>query len=80
MPGDEHLGGDLPSVKRLLGQMEFGEAKRPKELERENMEFKKMLAGILPKNRMPEAVREKVTSPEQYWRKGSMQGNWRFSK
>jgi putative transposase len=39
--------------------MEINEAKRHKELERENSELKKMLADALLKNRVLEAVCEK---------------------
>lgn len=45
--------------KRQFGQMEIKEAKRLKELERENSELKKMLADALLKNRVLEAVCEK---------------------
>ena len=45
--------------KRQFGQMEIKEAKRLKELERENGELKKMLAESLLKNRVLEAVCEK---------------------
>jgi len=45
--------------KRQFGQMEVNEAKRLKELERENSELKKMLAESLLKNRVLEAVCEK---------------------
>lgn len=45
--------------KREFGQMEVNEAKRLKELERENSELKKMLAESLLKNRVLEAVCEK---------------------
>jgi putative transposase len=45
--------------KRQFGQMEVNEAKRLKELERENTELKKMLADSLLKNRVLEAVCEK---------------------
>lgn len=45
--------------KRQFGQMEVSEAKRMKELERENGELKKMLAESLLKNRVLEAVCEK---------------------
>jgi putative transposase len=45
--------------KRQFGQMEVKEAKRLKELERENSELKKMLADSLLKNRVLEAVCEK---------------------
>ena len=42
--------------KRQFGQMEISEARRLKELERENSELKKMLAESLLKNRVLEAV------------------------
>ncbi len=45
--------------KRQLGQMDVNEARRLKELERENSELKKMLAESLLKNRVLEAVCEK---------------------
>jgi len=42
--------------KRQFGHMELSEARRLKELERENGELKKMLAESLLKNRVLEAV------------------------
>ena len=45
--------------KRQFGMMEINEARRLKELERENGELKKMLAEALLKNRVLEAVCEK---------------------
>ena len=45
--------------KRQFGHMEINEARRLKELERENTELKKMLADSLLKNRVLEAVCEK---------------------
>ena len=45
--------------KKQFGQMDLNEAKRLKELERENGELKKMLAEALLKNRVLEAVCEK---------------------
>jgi len=42
--------------KKQFGQMEVNEAKRLKELERENTELKKMLAESLLKNRVLEFV------------------------
>lgn len=45
--------------KKQFGQMEVNEAKRMKELERENTELKKMLAESLLKNRVLEFVCEK---------------------
>jgi putative transposase len=45
--------------KRQFGQMDINEARRLKELERENRGLKKMLAESLLKNRVLEAVCEK---------------------
>ena len=45
--------------KRQFGMMEVNEARRLKELERENAELKKMVAESLLKNRVLEAVCEK---------------------
>ena len=45
--------------KKQFGQMDINEARRLKELERENSELKKMLAESLLKNRVLEAVCEK---------------------
>ena len=45
--------------KRQFGHMEINEARRLKELERENRGLKKMLAESLLKNRVLEAVCEK---------------------
>ena len=45
--------------KKQYGHMEINEARRLKELERENSELKKMLAESLLKNRVLEAVCEK---------------------
>ena len=45
--------------KRQFGHMEVNEARRMKELERENRELKEMLADSLLKNRVLEAVCEK---------------------
>ena len=45
--------------KKQFGHMEINEARRLKELERENNELKKMLAESLLKNRILEAVCEK---------------------
>ena len=45
--------------KKRFGHMEINEARRLKELERENPELKKMLAESLLKNRVLEAVCEK---------------------
>ena len=49
--------------KRQFGQMEISEARRLKELERENSELKKMLAESLLKNRVLEAVCAKNSKP-----------------
>ena len=46
--------------KRQFGMMEVNEAKRLKELERENTELKKMLAGSLLENRVLRFVNEKI--------------------
>jgi putative transposase len=45
--------------KKQFGQMDVNEARRLRELERENSELKKMLAESLLKNRVLEAVCEK---------------------
>jgi putative transposase len=45
--------------KKQFGQLEVNDARRLKELERENSELKKMLAEALLKNRVLEAVCEK---------------------
>ena len=45
--------------KKQFGQMEVNEAKRLKELERENVELKKMLAESLLENRVLKFVCEK---------------------
>ena len=45
--------------KKQFGQMDLNEARKLKELERENGELKKMLAEALLKNRVLEAVAEK---------------------
>lgn len=45
--------------KRQFGQMEVNEARRLKELERENTELKKMLAEEMLKNRVLSFVCEK---------------------
>jgi len=45
--------------KHQFGQMDVNEARRLKELERENRELKEMLAESLLKNRVLEAVCEK---------------------
>ncbi len=49
--------------KRQFGQMDLNEARKLKELERENGELKKMLAEALLKNRVLEAVAEKNGRP-----------------
>ena len=49
--------------KKQFGHMEINEARRLKELERENNELKKMLAESLLKNRVLEAVCEKSCEP-----------------
>jgi putative transposase len=49
--------------KREFGMMEVNEAKRLKELERENTELKKMLAGSLLENRVLRYVNEKNYEP-----------------
>lgn len=51
--------GSFHRWKRQFGQMDIQEARRLKELERENGELKKMLAESLLKNRVLEAVCEK---------------------
>ena len=45
--------------KREFGMMDISEARRLKELERENSELKKMLADSLLKNRVLEAINAK---------------------
>ena len=45
--------------KKQFGQMDLNEARKLKELERENGELKKMLAEALLKHRVLEAVAEK---------------------
>jgi len=45
--------------KREFGMMDINEAKRLKELEKENSELKKMLADSLLKNRVLEAINAK---------------------
>ncbi len=49
--------------KKQFGQMEVNDARRMKELERENSELKKMLAESQLKNRVLEAVCEKNGKP-----------------
>ena len=48
---------------RQFGQLDVNEAKRMKELERENAELKKMLADSLLRNRVLEAVNAKNAEP-----------------
>src|SRR5665213_992390 len=56
----EHLSAvSFHRWKKQFGQMDINEARRLKELERENSELKKMLAESLLKNRVLEAVCEK---------------------
>ena len=58
--------------KRQFGMMEINEARRLKELERENAELKKMLAESLLKNRVLEAVYEKKWQAQgtvKFWRR-----------
>ncbi len=43
--------------KREFGMMDINEAKRLQELEKENSELKKMLAELLLRNRMLEAIK-----------------------
>jgi putative transposase len=57
---DENLSAvSFHRWKRQFGQMDINEARRLKELERENSELKKMLAESLLENRVLEAVCEK---------------------
>ena len=49
--------------KRQFRQLDVNEAKRMKELERENAELKKMLADSLLRNRVLEAVNAKNAEP-----------------
>jgi putative transposase len=51
--------------KKQFGQMEVNEAKRLMELERENIELKKMLAESLLENRVLKFVCEKSSEPGQ---------------
>jgi putative transposase len=53
----------FPRWKRQFGHMEVKEARRLKELERENRELKQMLADSLSKNRVLEAVCKKNCKP-----------------
>ena len=50
--------------KRKYGEMDLADAKRLKELEKENAELKKMLAESLLKNRVLEEVTEKNGKPD----------------
>ena len=61
--GGERAGGAVYRWKKQVGQSEVNEARRLKELERENHELKKMLVDSLLKNRVLEAECEKVVSP-----------------
>src|ERR1039458_4989167 len=63
--------------KRQFGQMDLNEAKRLKELERENTELKKMLADSLLKNRVLEAVCEKNYKPRASTADGAKRGQGR---
>ena len=60
--------------KRQFGQMEVNDARRLKELERENSELKKMLAESLLKNRVLEFVCEKNSKPGASARSGATRG------
>ena len=60
--------------KRQFGQMEVNDARRLKELERENSELKKMLAESLLKNRVLEFVCEKNSKPGASARSGAARG------
>ena len=60
--------------KRQFGQMEINEARRLKELERENSELKKMLAESLLKNRVLEFVCKKNSTPGTAARSGATCG------
>ena len=64
MSRTQHLEAQLPSLETQFGQLEVNEARRLKELERENGELKKMLAESLLKNRVLELVCKK-RSPER---------------
>jgi putative transposase len=57
--------------RKQFGLMEVDEAKRLKELERENSELKKMLAESLLKNRVLEAICEKKPQGDFVWVTGS---------
>lgn len=71
--------------KKQFGHMEINEARRLKELERENSELKKMLAESLLKNRVLEAVCEKKLCvrriagrwPNKWWRTGCVRSGRR---
>src|SRR5271169_6613407 len=61
---DENLSAvSFHRWKKQFGQMDINDARRLKELERENTELKKMLAESLLKNRVLEAVCEKNYKP-----------------
>ena len=60
--------------KRQFGQLDVNEAKRMKELERENAELKKMLADSLLKNRVLEAVNAKNGKPGTQAPDGRLRG------
>jgi len=49
--------------RKQFGQMDLSEAKRLKELERENTELKKMLADAMLENRVLKFVNEKNCEP-----------------
>lgn len=57
--------------------MDFDEARKLKELERENGELKKMLAEALLKSRVLEAVAEKQGEPGAAPRTNSLPGSKR---
>ena len=63
--------------KRQFGQLDVNEAKRMKELERENAELKKMLADSLLKNRVLEAVNAKNGAPGAQTTEGHLRGRRR---
>jgi putative transposase len=63
--------------KRQFGQLDVNEARRMKELERENAELKKMLADSLLKNRVLEAVNAKNGKPGTQASDGRLRGGRR---
>src|SRR5579885_1900381 len=63
--------------KREFGMMDLNEAKRLKELERENSELKKMLADSLLKNRVLEAINAKNGEPGAQATDGRLRGGRR---